>query len=104
MSIENPERTSMKNFLAARGYARMVITQANKESWDKFLSSFNPETERKSIWNKVHIELNYQSTMNSSRTELNLPKYLLSSLKTLPQRQITTVSSKMLRTCPNDTS
>lgn len=56
MSIDNPDRpTALKNFQVARGYARKAITQAKKESWDKFLSSFNPETESKSIWNKVHI-------------------------------------------------
>lgn len=55
LDINDPERVNaLYHFRNARTAARKAIQQAKTDSWNRFLTSFNPETSSKALWNKIH--------------------------------------------------
>lgn len=51
---DRKDSVTHSEFKAARNAARATISQAKKESWDKFVSSISPENTSKELWDKVH--------------------------------------------------
>jgi hypothetical protein len=41
-------------FIAARTAARAAVEKAKKDSWERFVSSINPENTSKELWDKVN--------------------------------------------------
>lgn len=55
MDVNDPKRTTaLHNSRSTRIVAWKTILETKKNSWNIFLTSFNPEISNNALWNKVH--------------------------------------------------